>query len=79
LNTNLCVKFVQTFIFTGIQMVTGLVCKSNSESFMYRCFIYDVMEPVLDLPIGYIGLSLGPQDPRGPPKNCGTHRVNAGI
>jgi len=60
-------------------MVTGLVCKSNSESFMYRCFIYDVMEPVLDLPIGYIGLSLGPQDPRGPPKNCGTHRVNAGI
>ena len=26
-----------------------------------------------DLPIGY---SLGPQDPRGPPKNCGTHRVN---
>jgi len=35
-----------------------------------------------DLPIGYIGLSLGPQeprgpqDPRGPPKNCGTHRVN---
>jgi len=29
-----------------------------------------------DLPIGYIGLSLGPQDPRGPPANCGTHRVN---
>jgi len=30
-----------------------------------------------DLPIG-IGLSLGlwPQDPRGPPANCGTHRVN---
>jgi len=26
-----------------------------------------------DLPIGY---SLGPQDPRGPPKNCGTRRVN---
>jgi len=26
-----------------------------------------------DLPIGY---SLGPQDPRGPPKNSGTHRVN---
>jgi len=25
------------------------------------------------LPIGY---SLGPQDPRWPPKNCGTHRVN---
>ena len=31
---------------------------------------------VADLPIGYIGLSLGPQDPRGPPTNCGTHRVN---
>jgi len=29
-----------------------------------------------DLPIGYIGLSLGPQDPRGPPTNCDTHRVN---
>jgi len=28
-----------------------------------------------DLPTGYIGLSLGPQDPRGPPTNCGTHRV----
>ena len=26
-----------------------------------------------DLPIGYVGLSLGPQDPRGPPTNCGTH------
>jgi len=26
-----------------------------------------------DLPIGYIDLSLGPQDPRGPPINCGTH------
>jgi len=31
---------------------------------------------VPDLPIGYIGLSLGPQDPRWPPTNCGTHRVN---
>ena len=27
-----------------------------------------------DLPIGYVGLSLGPQDPRGPPTNCGTRR-----
>jgi len=26
--------------------------------------------------IGYVGLSLGPQDPRGPPANCGTHRVS---
>jgi len=26
--------------------------------------------------MGYIGLSLGPQDPRGAPTNCGTHRVN---
>ena len=31
-----------------------------------------------DLPIRHIGLSLGlgPQDPRGPPANCGTHSVN---
>jgi len=26
-------------------------------------------------PIGYISLSLEPQDPRGPPTNYGTHRV----
>jgi len=31
------------------------------------------MAAVPDLPIG---LSLGPQDPRGHPTNCGTHRVN---
>jgi len=31
---------------------------------------------VPDLPVGNIGLSLGPQDPKGPLKNCGTHRVN---
>jgi len=29
-----------------------------------------------DLPIGYIGLNLGSQDPRGLPANCGTHRIN---
>jgi len=29
-----------------------------------------------ELPIGYVGLSLGPQDPRGPPANCGTHIVD---
>jgi len=29
-----------------------------------------------DLLIRDIGLSLGPQDPRGPSANCGTHRVN---
>jgi len=34
----------------------------------------DLLGP--DLPIGYAGLSLGPQDPRGPPKNCCTHRLN---
>jgi len=33
---------------------------------------------VPDLPIGYIGLSLGPQDPRGPPTNCGIESL-AGI
>jgi len=30
----------------------------------------------LDLPIGCISLSLGPQDPTGPPTYCGRHRVN---
>jgi len=35
--------------------------------------------PGPDLPKGYIGLSLGPQDPKGPPTNCGTHRVDGGI
>jgi len=29
-----------------------------------------------DFPTGYASLSLGPQDPRGPPANCGMHRVN---
>jgi len=33
------------------------------------------LHPGPNLPIGYIGFSLGPQDPRGPPANCGTHRV----
>jgi len=49
-----------------------------------RCFLFYTlklnlrgtdMTPVPDLPIGYIGLSLRPQDPRGPPTDCGTHRV----
>ena len=31
---------------------------------------------VPDLPRGYIALSLGPQDPRGPLAKCSTHRVN---
>jgi len=34
------------------------------------------MYPGPDLPTGYVGLSLGPQDPKGPPANCGTHRAN---
>jgi len=43
---------------------------------------FKVGVPVPDLPIGYIGLSLGPQDLRGPqdlkgpPANCGTPEVN---
>jgi len=32
--------------------------------------------PGPDLPIGCVNLSLGPQDPREPPANCGTHRVS---
>ena len=41
-------------------------------------FVFSWVAPGPDLPIGYIGLSLGPQDPRVPPANCGrpTHRVN---
>jgi len=35
-----------------------------------------VSHPGPDLSIGYIGLNLGPQDSKGPPTNCGTHRVN---
>jgi len=31
-----------------------------------------------DLPISYIGLSLGLQDPRGAPTNYGTHSQMAG-
>jgi len=31
---------------------------------------------VPNIPIGYIGLSLGPQRSKGASKNCGTHRVN---
>jgi len=30
-----------------------------------------------NLRIGYMGLSLGPQDPRGSPTNCIMHRVNS--
>jgi len=36
---------------------------------------YRNLKSVPDLPIGYIGLSLGPPDPRGPPTNCGMHRA----
>jgi len=32
--------------------------------------------PGPDLPIGWVGSCPGPQDPRGPPANCGTHWVN---
>jgi len=35
-----------------------------------------VKVPGPDLPIGYISLSLGPQDPWGLPANCGTHGAN---
>jgi len=34
---------------------------------------------VPDLPIGYIGLSLAPQDPRGPPKTVVRIESVAGI
>jgi len=37
------------------------------------------LEPVPDLPIGYVGLSLGPQDPRGPQKTVVRIESMAGI
>ena len=47
---NLCVDFLKSFIFTGIQRVkTGLFCKSNSVSFTDRWFIYDVMDQCTDM------------------------------
>jgi len=41
----------------------------------FRKFKY-IQHAGLDLPIGCVGLSLGPQDPRGPPANCDAHGVN---
>jgi len=44
---------------------------------MQRCTRFSCgVHPGPDLPIGYISLSLGSQDPRGPPANCGNHSVN---
>jgi len=37
------------------------------------------LRAVPDLPIGYIGLNLGPQDPRGPPKTVVRIESMAGI
>ena len=42
---------------------------SKERALLDKCSLY----PGPDMPIGYIGLSLGPQDPRGPPANCGAH------
>jgi len=50
-----------------VQTVTG-------KCVFLQCFFGRWAEP--DLPTGYIGLSLGPQDPKGPPGNLGTHRFN---
>ena len=44
---------------------------------MAKAVVFNLgVRPRLDLPIGYVRLSLGPQDPRGPTANCGTHRAN---
>jgi len=53
----------------------------NNPYYVYHycfCFVYFTikLEAEPDLPIGYMGLSLGPQDPWGHPANCGMHRVN---
>jgi len=50
-----------------------LEVKSHDGFATVRGMKYSSQHPVPDLPIG---LSLGPQDPRGPPTNYGTHRVN---
>jgi len=39
-------------------------------------YSFDNKYPDPDIPTGYIGLSLGPQDPWGPRGNYGTHKVN---
>jgi len=54
---------------TDLQEVSGPIRIKLKSYFRGKLFT----SPVPDLPIGYIGLSLGPQDPRGPPTNCGTH------
>jgi len=57
-----------SFAFIPIKM-----CLRNS------CYFYggrNELHTGTDLPISYVGLSLGPQDPRGPPENCGTRRIN---
>ena len=50
-------------LFWRLSFWDGQFCKSLSSSagFTYRLYR-------LDSPIGYIGLNLGPQDPRGPQK-----------
>jgi len=55
---------------------------NSKTSFSDNCFNNEVTvgpKPGLDLPLGFKGLSLGPLDPKGPPKNCGMRESLAGI
>jgi len=54
----------------------------SKTSFSDNCLNNEVTvgpKPGPDSPIGFKGLSLGPRDPKGPPKNCGTRESMAGI
>jgi len=54
----------------------------SKTSFSDNCLNNEVTvgpKPGPDSPIGFKGLSLGPLDPKGPPKNCGTRESMAGI
>jgi len=64
-----------------------MLYKADQTSHLYLLFhkcafrqlsvsVDERVRPGPDLPIGLVGLSQEPQDPRGPPANCGTHRVN---
>ena len=58
---------------------TVKLCETRSTGTAKSVFEYSHVGYVHsnpDLAIGHVSLSLGPQDPRGPPANCGRHGVN---
>jgi len=59
----------------GVTALPRAWAEPSPEYFTLLAFMF-VQGSGPDLPIGYIVLSLGPKDSRGPPTNCGTHRAN---